>query len=293
MNIVELQILFQQKLKDIDPSLDIDQRLDTFTIANYLNKSIDRHLQEKYLMLPTFEQRLAAIDFNQDELRMLIKGKALPTDYTPTSSEAWQTYGERFLIDEDILTPISLSVNRSRNEIYAGSNEAVFCDLVSRRQAERILTTASDHPMYPKPLAIWLNKYHMIVIGDAYTTAITNPYLVYLKKPFTLSFNYTEITTEGANNISAIPVNSYFIVHSRCSYYNDLFQATVYDAGSKVRKLNGYNTVTVVDDDLKIGYPYGEIDTPEFPEYMHDGIVDKAISIYLDEAKFKLIAKAQ
>lgn len=292
MNIVELQIRFQQKIEDVNPGFADQARPDTFTIAEYLNKSIDKYLENKYLNLPSFEHRLVMIEQNLDELQKLIKEQNLTGRSLELSNFNWGARGKNYYAPQDILTPISISVTVSRNEVMPMADQLMFGKFVSRRQAERIINNAVDKVIFKDPMVLWQNGYYIMIIGDAYVSSITDPRLTYLRNPFPLSFEYSEITTEGTNNIQSIPDGGYFITHSYCQYVDSGGSAAFYEAGSKVQKIAGYDTVTKVTDDLRIGYPYGYIDIPEFPEYTHESLLDRAVSLFLDEAKLKLIPRS-
>jgi len=297
MNLVELQILFQQKIEDVNLAFSEVDRPNTFTIVNYLNKSIDQHLQQKYLALPTFEQRLVAIDMSHDELYQLLSNIQL-SDGEFLTQFNWDTRGRKYWGPDDILIPISISVEVTREEIYVTGQERMFCEMVSRKQAERVISDSTDKVMFPKPLGLWYDRKYFMIIGDAYTTEILDPQLTYLKKPFTLSFDYTQFDTTSATiNIGVggdlpIPDGSYFLMRSRSQYVSAGGSPSIYQPGEKVIKVNGYNEIQKVDEDISVGYPFGLTDTPEFPEYMHEGIVEKAVSLFLDEAKFKLVSKS-
>lgn len=291
MNLTELQILFQQKIQDTNPVFEVEQRPDSYSIANYLNKAINRYLEKKYLSLPTFQQRLSAIDMNVDELHMLIKANGEMSSEKYLSEYNWSTRGHRYRAPDDVLLPISLSCTVTRSEIYPMSAQVVFADWMSRRQAERIVSNTSDKVMYPKPIAVWENPYYIMVIVDAYTTSVTAGFLNYLKKPFKLDFSYAELEAVGNGNldITSITNNTDFLTKSNITYVNAGGSPTVYKAGEKVTKQTGYNTITYLDEHIIVGYPWGYTDKPEFPEYLHDSLVELAVTAFLDEAKFRLI----
>lgn len=299
MDIREMQILFQQKIEDVNPIFKEAERPDTFTIANYFNKAIKRYLEEKYLSLPSFEHRLVMIESNFDELSKLTQMTADLSPVRDTSQYNWSTRGTRFRAPSDVLIPFSLSCSVSRNEIYAMSSQKVFADFVSRRQAEKIISHSNDKVMYPRPICVWEDPYYIMVIGDAFTTAITAPYLSYIRKPYIMSFGYQSLTASsefGNLNISAITDGSYFLMRSYSQYVDSGGTPTNYNPGDKVQKITGYNTVTNIGgsgETCSVGYPYGETDTPDFPAYLHDRIIEIASQLFLDQAKLKLIPKSE
>jgi hypothetical protein len=294
MNIVELQILFQQKIQDINPIFEVEQRPDSFTFCNYINKAIDNYLANKYINLPTFQQRLIAIDLNGDELKDLISVDGVLSAQKDLTQYNWSTRGHRYRTPDDILIPISISCSVSRTEVYSMTNQTLFADWVSRLQAQRLVSHSGDKVMYPRPVAVWEDPYYIMLIGDAYTTTIIPGNLVYLRKPYKLSFEYSELDGVGTGNLDifAISNGSYFLAKSNILYVNSTGVPTTFRTGSKVQKIAGYNTITYIDEQLKIGTPWGYTDVPDLPDYLHDELVEKAVSLFVDEAKFKLIKKS-
>jgi hypothetical protein len=308
MNLTELQILFQQKIQDTNPVFEVQQRPDTFTICNYLNRSIDKYLEKKYLALPTYEQRLSVIDMNYDELHNLITSHGVLTyneayplvsPFPRSLSEYnWNDRGKRYRTTDDVLIPISITCTITRTEVYALTGQKIFAQWMSRRQAEKLISNSSDKVMYPKPIAVWEDPYSIMVIGDAYTTSISADQFTYLRKPYKLDYNYYELKGSlygGSCDISSIPTDTWFLAKSYLTYVDRAGTTTNYKPGDKIIKVYGYNTITSIDvpnnEQVIVSYPWGYTDTPDFPTYLHDSIVDMAVSLFLDEAKFKLITK--
>jgi hypothetical protein len=294
MNLTELQILFQQKIQDTNPIFNVEQRPDTFTICNYLNKAIDRYLEKKFLSLPTFEQRLSAIDLNIDELHNLIVPNGSLTAPQDLTQYNWSTRGHRYRVPDDVLIPISLTCVVTRTEVYPMNGQVIFAEFMSRRQAEKLISHTADKVMYPKPIAVWEDPYYLMLIGDAYTTTITAANLTYIRKPFKLDHSYSELASVGSGNLSItlIPTGTYFLAKSRLTYVNSGGSSTPYNAGDKILKVSGQNTIAGGAEPIVVGYPWGLTDTPDFPAYLHDSIVDLAVSLFLDEAKLRLVPKS-
>jgi hypothetical protein len=294
MNLTELQILFQQKIQDTNPIFEVDQRPDSFSICNNLNKAIDRYLEKKYLALPSFEHRLLAIDQNIDEIHDLIKPNGSLTASKDLAEYNWSGRGNRYRTPDDILIPISLPCTVTRTEVYPMTGQVLFADWMSRRQAQRLISHSSDKVMYPKPIAVWEDPYYIMLIGDAYTTSLTAGFLTYLRKPYKLDHSYTELSGISTGNltISAITAATYFLAKSRFTYVDPNGIPAIFKPGDKVYKRAGSDTLTYIDEPIKVGYPWGFTDTPDFPAYLHETIVELAVSMFLDEAKFKLVSKA-
>jgi hypothetical protein len=294
MNLTELQIAFQQKIQDTNPVFEVEQRPQSFEFCNYLNKAVEKYLEKKYLLLPTFQHRIAAIDQNLDELRNLIIHDGVLSATKNLVEYNWSNRGNRYRIPDDVLVPISLPCTVSRNEVYPMVSQTIFAQWASRLEAQRLVSNTSDKVMYPRPLAVFEDKYYIMLIGDAYTTALTAGLLTYLRKPYKVDFSYIELSATGIGNLSitAITNNSYFLSKANLTYVDSTGTPTTYKPGDKVLKVTGYNTITYLDEPIVVGYPWGQTDTLDFPEFMHEGIVDLAVSLFLDEAKFKLIPKS-
>lgn len=299
MDLLELQISFQQKIEDVNPMFEEKERPDTYQIVNTLNKSIMRYLRDKYVNLPSYELRMASIANNEDELRQLIT-----TDYVLENSRAllnfnWGNRGVRYRTPDNVLVPYSLAVVISRSTIYPMSVQRVFAMFVNRKQAEKLVSNTSNKVMFDKILAVWEDPYYVMIVGDAYVTSISLPYLTYLKKPFELSFDYQELTAStqyGDLDITIITDGTYFLMKSYSRYKDADGDDALYKPGDKVQKIAGFNTIynyPGTGEQVKVGYPWGYTDTPEFPEYFHEQIVDMAVQIFLDEAKLKLIPKTK
>ena len=294
MNIQELQIQFQQKIQDINKTFEFDERPDSYSIVNYLNKGINLYINDKYLSLPTYEQRLVLVDQNLDELNELITSDGNLYHEVAATNYNWGSRAKRYRLPDDCLFPISLTVTVTRTEVLPMINQLQFVEFVSRRQAERIISDTSDKVIHPKPVAFIDDEYYVMVVGDSYVSSITASKLVYLRKPYTLSLTYSELTnTDATIDISSIADNSYFRPMSSISYYDGSGVAS-FTAGSKVKKLAGYDSVTVVavsNVEMKVGFPWGETNVPDLAPLTHMKLVDLAVQLFVDEAKLKLVPK--
>lgn len=295
MNIVEAQILFQQKIEDINPVFAREQRPDTFTIAEYFNKGVNQFLEKKYLSFPTYEQRLVMIDQNYDELsKLIIKSSTLTTERTLTGFN-WGARGKKYRAPDNVLIPISLSCTLSRNEVYPMTSQNIFTKWVSRKQAERLISSSTDKVLHPQPVSFWEDPYYLYLIGDAYTTSITAGVLTFIRKPYKLNFDYAELTGVEDNdlNINVIQDGTYFLAKSYCTYVDGSGTPANYEPGSKVLKVAGHATVQSLNTEtVNVGYPWGNTDTFDFPDYLHEQLVEIAVSLFL-EAKLKLVQKAE
>ena len=293
MNLIDLQILFQQKITDVNPVFEIDQRPDSYTIVNYLNRSIRNYLKERFVNLPTFEQQLIAIETARDDLRFLItRGGLLNYPYA-LNSYNWGSRGKRYRMPDNVLIPISLTSTVTRTEVQAMTNQKMFTQWVSRRQAERMESTTNNKTIHVRPISFIEDEFYVCVVGDAYVTSITGDELTYLRKPDVLSFDYKQLSGTSTIDISSISTNDYFKALTALIYVDPTtLNPANYIAGDKIIKVAGYDTITALSlEPPKIGHPWGFTDTPDFPEYMHEDILKRTSLLFLEEAKLKLVPK--
>jgi hypothetical protein len=159
-------------------------------------------------------------------------------------------------------------------------------------QAERLIKTTRDQVIHVKPVAFIEDEFYLVVVGDAYVTSITADHLTYLRKPDKLSFDYTELTGTPDLDINMVPNGTNIRMLTPVQYVNSGGSATDYLPGDKVIKVSGYNNMIPKNNEpVKIGYPWGFTDTPDFPEYMHEDILERSTQLFLDEANLKLIPK--
>ncbi len=293
MNLLDLQILFQEKITDVNPIFDQEKRPDTYTIVNYLNRSIMDYLKKGFMSLPTFEQQLVAVSQAQDDLRFLIRSEALIEFTTQLLNSNWDGRGYKHRLPDDMLIPLNVSCTASRIEVQPYTSQKVFAEFRSRKQAEKLLSTPTDKVIHVKPVAFIEDEFYLVVVGDAYTIALSVDHLTYLRKPDKLSFDYTELTGDPSSlDITTVPNGSYMRMLTLGVYVNIAGQPANYRAGDKVLKVAGYNSIFDVNaEPPKIGYPWGYTNTPDFPEYLHEDILERATQLFLEEANLKLIPK--
>lgn len=172
------------------------------------------------------------------------------------------------------------------------TSQKFFAEWVSRKQAERLISDTSNRVIHIKPIAFIEDEFYICVVGDAYVSAISADEITYLKSPDTLSFDYTELTGTASINISSITVGDQMRALTALTYVNASGVPENYIAGKKITKVAGYNTITALGGEPpKVGHPWGYTDTPNFPEYLHEDLLERGVSLFLDEAKLKLVPK--
>ena len=300
MNVLEMQIMFQTKSEAINPQFFDAMRPDTYDIVNYLNKAIDRYIREKYLNLPTHSLRRAAIISNMDSLKDMVENTTALVEDSITGFPHGSSV-IRVLLPTNMLSLISVYCTYTRSAVPPMTSDIIFTELVSVEETKDIVATDASMPIFPHPVAAFENEFNILLIGDAYTTEFSNVKIRYLREPFDLSLTYqeleaTDIGTDLTSINTIVADNNYFRAFTKGDYYDDVPQVTTFQAGDRVKKIRGYNTIVGTPYTAwrqKIGAPYGETDTPELPGHLHEEIVDLAAQIFMDEAKLKLVSKAQ
>jgi len=298
MNLIEMQIMFHQKAEAINAQFFDRLRPTSFEIVNYFNKAIDRYVRDKFLSLPTHEMRRNSVLAGMDVLRDMVEHQRATVE--DTSGTLPFAFSKRIILPPDMLCLLGVYGTYSRSAVPPMTSDVVFSELTPMESARRLATSDADKPIYPRPIAALENEFNLLLIGDAYTTDITNIAVRYLRKHFELSFNYREL--EGAADGADLTINSivadtnYFRALAKGTYYSDPSTQITVQAGQKLVKVTGRNNMegtSFPNWKQKIGAPYGMTDTPEFPEYMHEEIVDLGVQMFMDEAKLKLTPKAQ
>jgi len=290
MNLLELQILFQQKISDVNRVFEIEQRPDTYTIVNYLNRAIDDYLKVTFLGLLTFEEQIIAIDRAQDNLRYLLVRDGNLTYVNSTFTENWNGRAKRYRYPSNLLVPLSLTTTITRTEIAPMTDQKVFAEFTTRRKAERLIRDSNDRVIHVKPAVFFEDEFYIVVVGDAYVTAITADNINFVRRPDKLSFDYTELSGAASIDITAISTGVLMRALTGITYVDSGGTPTSYKAGEQVTKVAGYDTITALaGEPPSIGYPWGYTDTPDFPDHLHEDLLNRATQFFLEEAKLKLV----
>ena len=320
MNLLEMQILFQQIAEDTSPEFFDKQRSDTYNIVNYLNQSAFRYIQKKYLSFPTMELCKRFISENSNDLKDMIRkvktnsffyiGGSYVSASDGVSPYAMTggadhvgPYGANssvYHMPQDFMYFISCHVKTTRggaDVLPAATAQWQECKVVSHDQAERFLSNAFNKPIMREPVILFdADGYFTIIYDTDQNTTVNDIEFTYLRKPHTLAFDFQWMNGSSVVLTSAM-INSPVRVKngSLVEYPSNGLPVGGYRAGSKFSVIDGYYTLYSYNSffDMYVGYPGDSTDELSIASYMHEDIVRLAVQMFLDEAKFKLVSKAQ
>ena len=298
MNLVEMQILFHQIIEDTNPDFFDNNRPNSYNVVNYLNQAITRYMQKKYLPFSTFKENHKHILDNEQDLQPLLRQINLDQYQTALFKPTGSRYGDnakKYTLPDDFQFFVAAILLGSRSAdtdtiMRFTGNEYQPCKLINHSEAERFYTTPINHPIMREPVVFFEEERVLNLMYD-YETGDGTLYLVYVKKPFKMSFEYTELTSVDVSYIS----KEVRVLHGSSIYYPvDAYPSNGYVRGDRITISDG-NYIFYPASGLNntVGYPHDETNQCELPIYQHEDIVRLAIQMYMDEAKFKLMQKAE
>jgi hypothetical protein len=299
MTALECQIMFHDKIESVDRRFFDVMRPTSFEVMDLLNKAIDRMLRDRYLNHPTQDARVGAILADEDALHRLMVVDDMVQGDTLSGFPEW-AIAKRYMLPDDLMVSVSLSCEYDRSALpTVSSSPVVISEFHNFERLGSIISHSADKPIFIKPVAFFEDEFHIILVGDAYTTDIDNVKLRYMREPNELSLDFVilEADTVGDNlNISSITNGVDFRSLRRGEYYNsDPTLIPIYP-GKSYPKIVGQDTILGSNFPTwkqKVGWPAGQCQEPELPEYMHEQVVDLASQIFLEEGKLKLTPKQQ
>ena len=312
MTLIEMQILFYQIVEDTSSIYVDSQRPDSYNVVNYLNQSVMRYIQKKYLSFPTIEENINSISKSQNDLKDLIRRITLtdavsssyhilrnglnPIENTPTQ-QPYGSYYKIYQLPYDFMHVIACSVQASRtNASIMKSNNLQWtqCKIVPPNQSKRFITNSINLPILRESVVFFNADQTMVLIYDHEQGEPNDVELTYLIKPYKLSFDFNWIT----GFVSSM-IGQYFRVKagSRIMYPTSGFPAGGWYSGQQLKVRDGYETIYPYTDDMTyesyVGYPANETDECPLAVYLHEDIVRLAVQMFLEEAKLKLVTKVQ
>lgn len=306
MNLVEMQILFHQIIEDTNLEFWDSQRPIEYNVTIYLNQAVLRYVHKKYLPFSTYKENHKHILENEQDLQPLIKTTQLLKwidGAFNTSSPAGLFIGDnasKYRLPDDFLFYID-SVLWGRRDgsgidtiMRMSSSGYRPNKLVSHAEAHRFYTTEINHPILREPVVFMEEQSFINLIVDEEASVAPMLFLTYVKKPFTLDFNYVELETLDSTYIGK---EVRLLKNSRVYYPFDNYPNNGYLPGERITVFDGYYTLYPVNifpsKSKTVGFPHDATNECELPVYQHEDIVRLAVQMFLDEAKLKLLQKAQ
>ena len=318
MNLLEMQILFQQIAEDTSPEFFDRQRSDSYNIVNYLNNSVYRFIEQKYLSLPTMQHNIRLIAESSNDLKDMIRKVGVSTISNISGSYVTNNAGVTlytspgthsgphganatvYQVPHDFMHFVTCHVKSTRtgaSVLPAASADWQECKIITQDQAERFIETSWNKPIMREPVVIFDADGYFTVIRDPdHDASVTDIEFTYLRKPHTLSFDFAWYNGALATVLTSAMINSPVRVRagSIVEYPSNGSPVNGYRAGSKFNVFSGYYVLYPFNNNfgLQVGYPGDSTDEISLASYMHEDIVRLAVQMFLDEAKFKLTPKA-
>ncbi len=320
MTLLEMQILFQQIIEDTSPEFFASQRPDTWNMVNYLNQASMRFM-DRYISQPTTKDNIRLIDENSNDLKDMIR-KVGTNNFVLTGgtyyevSDGLQIYNppagqdhlgpsgdniKIYSLPDDYLHFIScyIKVNRQGADIMPSALHMwQKCELITQDQVERYITTDINKPIMREAVIMFdADSFARIILAPDQSNSIYELEFTYLRKPHTLDFDFQWINGGDGTALTYAMVSKQVRVRngSLMKYPTSLEPIRGYKPGDKFRVINGYYNLYSYSNyhGRYIGYPGNSTNELSIASYLHEDIVRMAVSMLLDEAKFKLVQKAQ
>jgi len=203
---------FQQLLITMSPAFKTVERLDTYEILDYLNRTVDRYIKTKYLSGGSFINNTNTINANIGDLSKLVIATSKTYAFTQVvnMNNVYETD-----LPIDFLAYVRSDSKITRTVVFTGTDIWVPNNEVDFNQIDQFITTAFNIPILEKPLVSIQNfegdgSKEVLLIIDGFTT-LTNYVLTYIKKPtaIDISSNNCELADYLHEEIVRLAVVSY------------------------------------------------------------------------------------
>ena len=279
---IDLQIQFERVIQEMNDAFISRERPDTFTVYKFINQAQIRYLNEKYISFKSVKENIEYIQQRAGDLNSLIKTRVYSTSAAPTGLY----YGKAKYI-----TLLDDYVYYIRSDSYLTRSDAIPVltaayipnKTVSYSDLSRLLQTPWNIPILRNPIVVFEEDNRIYIIHDSYTTGPTLVSLTYLRRPYNFDTSYTEFTASIPN--ATVPIGTKLRAITAIASYHD---GSSYSIGDYFTKVSGYNSIGA---DEIVCSPHDAIDITtecEFPYQVHDEILNMAVSMYVEEAKFRL-----
>lgn len=189
----EMVFSFQELLETVSPKFKGEQKIPTYEILDYLNRTVERYIKVKYLSGDSFKSNIFKLGQSPDDLSKLIINDLA----TPGSLDEYPgiPYSAVINTPADFLFYIRSStlLTRTKPVRIAHASPSVVPNVeIDFNDIDNIMTTAYNSPILVSPMVTVINdSSHQVgaitddayvVITDKYCT-LTSVYLDYVKKP--------------------------------------------------------------------------------------------------------------
>ncbi len=170
---------FQRLIETVSPAFLIKEKLDTWEMLDWLNRTQDRFIRLKYLNQNSFEENVYRLSQVVDDLAKLVKVSKLmvtmPVDNIDNAI--------RLRVPSDFIAYIRSDSVIDRTLPNSISNGKVGNIEINYDKIDSLITTPYNSPILEAPVVTMADESPTIlIIADKYTT-LKEFYLTYLKQP--------------------------------------------------------------------------------------------------------------
>lgn len=203
MNVLEMVYQFQKLLETVDSTYEVEQKIDTDTIIQFLNTAYQRYINQEFLSKDTMSDNIDHLQKRSADLKNLIKRASATCTAIGFGPYTGIGYTVSLTSIPDYLYYMRSDSYINRTAIYpTGTGQYAWINNTiakSYDEVEKVLTTPFNKPVVREPLVIFEQNDTIILIVDSYTTLNTDEgqglYLTYLAKPKYLSLVDSATTT--------------------------------------------------------------------------------------------------
>jgi len=278
---IDLQIQFERVIQEMNDAFISRERPDTFTVYKFINQAQIRYLNEKYISFKSVKENIEYIQQRAGDLNSLIKTRVYSTTTAPTGLY----YGKAKyikLLDDYVYYIRSDSYLTRSDAIPVLTATYIPNKTVSYSDLSRLLQTPWNIPILRNPIAVFEENDRIYLIHDSYTNTLTQVSLTYLRRPYNFDTNYSEFTASIPN--ATVPVGTRLRAITAIADY----VGAAYSIGDYFTKTSGYNSIGAAETVCSPHDAIGVTTECEFPYQVHDEILNMAVSMYVEEAKYRL-----
>jgi hypothetical protein len=201
----------------ISPTFKDKERLDSYEILDYINRTINRYIKEKYLSDSSFKEKALRLRINIGELNELVNNSY---NVTPIVFTAIPYLKNAFSCDlpSDFLAYIRSDTEITRTDFLATTTKWVNNEEVDYKELDRLIETPNNKPLLLSPVVTIRNHSgdkdydKFITVVDRLMSAPINNAITYIKQPTALTYSITskcELAPFLHEEIVRLSVNTY------------------------------------------------------------------------------------
>lgn len=172
---------FQQLLQTTSKAFESKERLDTYEILDYINRTIDRYIKTKYFSGASFIDNSSRVKSFSDDLKELITTTPIAPVITFSIIDGMSIAYSSDL-PSDFFGYVRSDSKITRVNVLPCAGQWVPNQEIEYSKVDEFSTTPFNKPIIEKPLVTFKDDEELITIIDVYTT-LDNNMITYVKTP--------------------------------------------------------------------------------------------------------------